>query len=156
MESNRKLREGENVFAWLMLGISGFILIQAYLISGFSSIESPGTFPMGAAAVMVISSALVLLKNRRLTKPEAENLGEELRQAAAKVLPKVFLIYLVVIIGYMILIKPLHFIPSSFAFMLISIIYLKGGKPLKALVISTVMMAFIYIIFQYFFRVVLP
>ena len=156
MESKRKLRAGENVFAWLMLALSGFILVQAYLISGFSSIDSPGTFPMGAAAVMVVSSVLVLLKNQRLTKPDAATLRGELQEAAATVVPKVFLLYSAIIIGYMVLIKPLHFLPSSFAFMLISIIYLKGGKPLKALLISTVMLAFIYLVFQYFFRVVLP
>lgn len=156
MAENRQLRAGENFFAWLMLALGVFILVQAFLISGFSSINSPGTFPMGAAAVMVVSATLILLHNRKLAKPHVDSLKVELRQAAAEVLPRVFLVYTVVIIAYMLLIRPLHFLPSSFAFMLLSIIYLKGGRPLKALVISSAMLGFIYIVFQYFFRVVLP
>ena len=156
MSDNRKLRAGENFFAWMMLALSGFILVQAYMISGFSGIDSAGTFPMGAAAIMVVSMVMVLLKNRNLEKPEADGFKAELHVAAQEVLPKVFLVYAGIIIGYMVLIKPLHFLPSSFAFLLISMIYLKGSNILKSSIISTVMLASIYIIFQYFFRVVLP
>jgi len=155
-KEGRKLRAGENLFAWLMLAFSGFVLIQAYLISGFSSIDSPGTFPMGAGAVMVVSSALVLLKNRRMKPSEPVTFKEEMHQAAATVLPKVFLVYSVIIIGYMLLIKPLHFFPASAAFLLISMVYLKGSGWVKSLLIAAGMLGCIYIVFQYFFRVVLP
>ena len=156
MKENRKLRAGENIFAWLMMAFSLFVLIQAYLISGFSSISSPGTFPMGAAAIMVLSMALVLLNNVKHEKPDADDLKDELQRAAKEVLPRVFLVYTGIIIGYMILIQPLHFLPSSFAFLLISMIYLKGSTVLKSLIVSTLLLACIFIVFQYFFRVVLP
>ena len=45
----------------LLMALSLFVLIQAYLISGFSSISSAGTFPMVAAAIMVVAMALTLL-----------------------------------------------------------------------------------------------
>ena len=156
MKEIRKLRAGENLFAWLMMALSLFVLIQAYLISGFSSISSAGMFPMVAAAIMVVAMALILLKHRKLAKPDADGLKDELRRAAKQVLPKVFLVYTGVIIGYMILIQPLHFVPSSFAFLLVSMIYLKGSTVIKSLIISTLTLACIYIVFQYFFRVVLP
>ena len=156
MKEIRKLRAGENLFAWLMMALSLFVLIQAYLISGFSSISSAGTFPMVAAAIMVVAMALILLNNRKLAKPDADGLKDELRQAAKQVLPKVFLVYTGIIIGYMILIRPLHFLPSSFAFLLVSMIYLKGSTVIKSLIISILTLACIYIVFQYFFRVVLP
>ena len=156
MKEIRKLRAGENLFAWLMMALSLFVLIQAYLISGFSSISSAGTFPMVAAAIMVVAMALILLNNRKLVKPDADGLKDELRQAAKQVLPKVFLVYTGIIIGYMILIQPLHFLPSSFAFLLVSMIYLKGSTVIKSLIISILTLACIYIVFQYFFRVVLP
>lgn len=156
MSDNRKRRAGENLFAWLMLALSGFILVQAYLISGFSSISSAGTFPMGAAAIMVISMVLVLLNNRKLEKPDVDDFKDELHRAAKEVLPRVFLVYSGVIVGYMVLIQPLHFLPSSFAFLLVSMLYLKGGSVLKSFVITTVMLASIYVVFQFFFRVVLP
>lgn len=156
MREIRKLRAGENAFAWLMMALSLFVLIQAYLISGFSSISSAGTFPMVAAAIMVVAMAMILLNNRKLTKPDADGLKDELRRAAKQVLPKVFLVYTGVIIGYMLLIQPLHFLPSSFAFLLVSMIYLRGSTVIKSLIISTLTLACIYIVFQYFFRVVLP
>jgi len=156
MKEIRKLRAGENLFAWLMMALSLFVLIQAYLISGFSSISSAGTFPMVAAAIMVVAMALILVNNRKLAKPDADGLKDELRRAAKQVLPKIFLVYTGIIIGYMILIQPLHFLPSSFAFLLVSMIYLKGSTVIKSLIISTLTLACIYIVFQYFFRVVLP
>lgn len=156
MDEKKELRAGENLFAWLMLGLSTFVLVQAYMISGFSSIDSPGTFPMGAGAVMVIASILVLLKNHRLKRPDSAKLKEELHQAAATVLPKVFVVYCVIIIAYMLLIRPLHFFPASFAFLLISMVYLRGATWLRSLLIAALMLACIYIVFQYFFRVVLP
>lgn len=156
MQETRKLRAGENAFAWLMMALSLFVLMQAYLISGFSSISSAGTFPMVAAAIMVVAMALTLLNNRKLAKPDADGLKDELRRAAKQVLPKVFLVYTGIIIGYMLLIQPLHFLPSSFAFLLVSMIYLKGSTVIKSLLISTLTLACIYIVFQYFFRVVLP
>ena len=156
MEKDRKLRAGENCFAWILLLFSLFILVQAYFISGFSSISSAGTFPMAASAVMVVSSCLILFKNRRLEKPDTKNLRDELIQAVKQVLPPIFLIYSVIVIFYAALLQPLHFLPSSFAFLIISIIYLKGTTVPKAIIISTSILVFIYILFQYFFRVVLP
>jgi putative tricarboxylic transport membrane protein len=156
MKEIRRLRVGENFFSWLMLSFSLFVLFLAYRISGFSSISSPGTFPMGAASVMVLSMVLVLLENRKMKKPDVAGPVEELRRAAKDVLSKVFLVYTAVIIVYMILIEPLHFLPCSFVFLFVSIFYLKGSTFFKSLIISAVSLGGIYFIFQYVFRVVLP
>ncbi len=156
MKEDRKLRAGENVFSWLLLLFSLFVLVQAYLISGFSSISSAGTFPMGASAVMVIAMVFILLNNLTLKRIVTGGIKNELRQAVTIVLPNVFLIYSIIVLVYIILIEPLHFLPSSFVFLLVSMIYLKGGNVLKSLIISTITLGFIYVIFQYFFRVVLP
>ncbi|HIJ57757.1 MAG TPA: tripartite tricarboxylate transporter TctB family protein, partial [Deltaproteobacteria bacterium] len=127
-----------------------------YRISGFSSISSPGTFPMIAASVMVLSIVLLMLDNRKMKKPDVVGLADELRRTVKEVLSRVFLIYTAVIIVYMILIEPLHFLPSSFVFLFVSMIYLKGSTFFKSLIISAVSLGGIYFIFQYFFRVVLP
>ncbi|KPJ75822.1 MAG: hypothetical protein AMJ54_13825 [Deltaproteobacteria bacterium SG8_13] len=156
MDQNNKLRAGENFFIWLLMVFSLFVFFQAFRISGFSSISSPGTFPMGAAAVMILSLAIILVNNRRRGKPDADSFKEELRLAARKVMPRIFLVYTAVIVVYMVLIEPLHFLPSSFAFLLTSMIYLKGGRWLKLAIIAIGTMAGIYLIFQYVFRVVLP
>lgn len=156
MKKTRKLQDGEGVFTWFLLLISLFVLITAYTISGFSSISSPGTFPMVSGSVMVLTIIILLVGNRKAEKPEVETVKEELRRAGANIFTPVFLIYTVVIIAYMVLIQPLHFLPSSFAFLLISMIYLKGSTPLKSAVISVVTLAVVYFLFHFLFRVVLP
>ena len=97
-----------------------------------------------------------MLDNRKMKKPDVVGLADELRRTAKEVLSRVFLIYTAVIIVYMILIEPLHFLPSSFVFLFVSMIYLKGSTFFKSLIISAVSLGGIYFIFQYFFRVVLP
>jgi putative tricarboxylic transport membrane protein len=156
MKKERKLRAGENVFGWLLIALSLFLLVQAFLISGFSSISSSGTFPMVASAVMVGAMVSILFNNRKLKKPDTDGFKSELRLAVKRVLPAIFLVYMIIVIGYIILIKPLHFLPSSFLFLLGSIIYLKGSSAFKSLIISVITLGCIYIMFQYFFRVVLP
>lgn len=105
---------------------------------------------------MVISIVLLLIGNRKAEKPDAETLKEELSRAAGDVFNKVFLIYTGIIIIYMIAIQPFHFLVSSFGFLLVSMIYLKGSAPLKSLIISVVTLGAIYFLFHFLFRVVLP
>lgn len=156
MKNKRKLEAGETAFTWMMLMFSIFVLIMAYRISGLSSVSSPGAFPMLAAVIMVGSIVVLLLDNRKATKPDSDGVVEELRMAAQDIFHPVFLIYTAIIILYMILLQPLHFIPSSFCFLLGSIILLKGSTPVKSLLITVVLLASIYVIFHYLFRVVLP
>ena len=112
-----------------MMIFSLFVFIAAYRISGFSSISSPGMYPMIAAAVMVLSMALILLNNRKLAKPDADGFKDEMQQAARRVLPPIFLIYTAIVVGYMLLIEPLHFLPSSLVFLMVSMIYLNTLNP---------------------------
>ena len=138
------------------MAFSLFVLIMAYRISGFTSISSPGAFPMGAGLVMVVSAGLILLGNRKLEKPDVKDFTDELRVVAKTVFPREFLIYTCIIVGYMIMIKPLHFLPSSFIFMVVSMVVLRGSGFIKSLLISAGTMACIYVVFQFFFRVVMP
>ncbi len=156
MKKTRKLRAGESVFAWLMLALSLFTLFEAYLISGFKSVSSPGMFPMAAATVMVLSVATVILNNRKLDKPDTETAKEEFKQVLHEVFPKVFIIYVVIVAGYMLIFERLTFVPSSAAFLFASIFFLKGGGLVKSLLISAGSLAVIYVIFHTIFRVVLP
>ncbi len=147
---------GERFFAWLLLAFSLWVLLLSYRISGFKSVSSPGTFPMAAAAVMTVAMVLIVLGNRKAQKPTREGVKEELRLAAREIFFPTFLVYTGIILVYMVLIEPLHFALSSFAFLLASMIYLKGGAPLKSVIISAVTLGLIYLIFHYLFRVVLP
>lgn len=156
MKKTRKLRAGETAFVWLMLALSLFTLIQAYGISGFESISSPGMFPMMAAAVMVISMTAVLFNNRKLEKQDAASAKDDVKQALHEVFPKVFVIYVVIVIAFMLTFERLTFFPSSAAFLFISIYFLKGGGLVKSAIVSAVSLAVIYVVFHTIFRVVLP
>ncbi len=156
MKEKRNLREGETVFCLLLSAVSVFALYQAFRISGFSSVSSPGVFPMLSTSVMVVSLALVIFENRKLKTEGVKGFVDELRIAGRRVLPRVILIYTGIILLYMITIEPIHFLASSFLFMLASIMVLKGGGFIKSLLITITMLASIYVIFHFFFRVVLP
>jgi putative tricarboxylic transport membrane protein len=156
MKETRQLRAGENLFAVLMLVFSLFVLVGAYKISGFSSVSSPGTVPMGAAAVMVIAMVMQLVSNRKQKKPDFPGFKAELAHTARDAFSRTFIIYLFIVVIYVVLIKPLHFMPSSFLFLLASIVILRGASTKKAVIISVCMLAAIYFIFHYVFRVFLP
>ena len=55
MQEQRRKRPGEGTFGVIMLLLSIILAWQAYEISGFSALSSPGGFPMAAAALMVLS-----------------------------------------------------------------------------------------------------
>jgi hypothetical protein len=111
---------------------------------------------MAAGLVMVISAGFALLGNRKLEKPDSENFADEMKLAVKAVFPKEFVIYTGIIIGYMMVLQPLHFLPSSFIFMAVSMVVLRGSGWVKSLLISAGTLVCIYVIFQYFFRVIMP
>ncbi len=155
MGKPERLRSGERCFSWIMMAISITVLILAYKISGFA-VCAPGTFPLAAAAVMVIAMAFVLIDNYRRPGPDVKNVFDEIHRAMNRLLPRVIVVYTFIIIGYMLIIQPLHFFPSTFLFLFISIIYLRGAGWLRALFISAGALAAVYVIFQFIFKVTLP
>ncbi len=151
-DSNAVIRAGEFYFDLLILLASLVVLVLAYQISGFS-INAAGTFPLASSGVMVISMLTVVWGNRA---KEREGFVAELRQVLKEVFTKDFLLFTFITTAYIIAIEPLHFLTSSFVFITLSIIYLKGSTPVKATLISAGTLGFIYIVFLYFFKVILP
>ena len=149
------LKAGETYFDLVILAVSIFLLIIAYRISGFA-ISAPGTFPLASTTVMVVSMLFVLWGNRNKEKDNKEGFFSECRQALREVFTRDFVIYTVMAIIYVALIMPFHFLPTSFVFLVLSMIYLKGSSPLKAVLVSAVTLGFIYVVFLYFFKVMLP
>jgi len=155
MKKTRKLRTGEATFVWVLLLFSCATLFLAYRIAGIK-LCSPGTFPVAASVVMVITLGLVLLENRTLTKPDTTGFKDELKKAVNRMLPGRIVVYIFIIFAYMLAIKPLHFFPSSFVFLLISTIYLKGTTWKEAVFITAGALLAVYLIFQFIFQVTLP
>lgn len=84
MADKRQLEPGEKIFTLFLLILSIIILIFACQISGFKSVSSPGTFPMAAAAVMVASIGVLVMKNFGAVTPDVKGFVDEMRIAAKK------------------------------------------------------------------------
>jgi hypothetical protein len=102
---------------------------------------------------MIGSAVRILWKNRR--QYAALTFGEEVRQAQTFALPKIVIVYTAILVLYILLTAPLHFLPSTYLFLAGSFIYLKGSNLWKSLAIAAVMLAIIYFLFQTVFTVIL-
>ncbi|MEW6263258.1 MAG: tripartite tricarboxylate transporter TctB family protein [Thermodesulfobacteriota bacterium] len=156
MSDERKLRIGEVPFLWFLMALSLFVLYQAYRISGFTSLSGPGSYPLFVGAIMTLSVALLLLHSRRRERQETLGLGKEITAACRDVFRPHLLLYIGVIVAYMLVLVPLTFLPSSYFFLFLSTLLLKGAGWKKALIASAIALAAIYLVFQTIFRVMLP
>jgi hypothetical protein len=147
MSQSRSRQPGERAFSLVLLALSLFLLHQAYSISGFSSVSSPGVFPMVAAGVMVLSLAVVLVRERREAAPSG---------FLRRVTPPILLGTVALIVALMLALEPLGFVIATGGFLFAAILFLQHGRPLRAAVIAAVAVAAIYVIFRLGFQVVLP
>jgi len=66
-------------------------------------------------------------------------------------------VVLVLLVAYCFVLPRLHFIVSSYAFMVIGMVYLQRGKNIvRALLISAASLAVLVAVFRYLFLVILP
>lgn len=147
---------GELVFACLMLLLSAFLLWTAIGISGFKSYTSAGSYPMAAAATMLVCALIVAVRAARShdePRQEAESVaGAFFRRIA----PPAVISTTAAIAAYMLTLEWLGFVVSSYLFLVISM-RLLGGKRLGLnLLVSGVTLAAIYVVFDTAFSVVLP
>jgi hypothetical protein len=64
-------------------------------------------------------------------------------------------LYIGVLVLYILLLNPLHFWVASYLFLVGSFLLLKGAKIVRALITGVIMLAVIWLLFQYIFRIVL-
>jgi putative tricarboxylic transport membrane protein len=153
MSEQVRHRPGERLFLWLLLAFSVFILITAVRIPQLENLSSSGAFPIFIGSVLILSTLRVLWRNR---KHYAElTLREESRQVPGFVLPLNVVGYALVLLLYILTTAPLHFLPSSFGFLVVSFIFLKGTTPVRSLIVAAVTLACIYALFHTVFRVIL-
>jgi len=153
MEDNITQRPGERILLWFLFAFSIFILIQAILLPNLKDLSSPGTFPIFIISVMILSILRTLWKNR--TRHSTFKIGEEFGKAIPLVFPKTVAVYAAILVLYIFLLYPLHFWVSSYLFLVGSFVFLKGAKILRSFLIAAGMLAAIYFLFQYLFRVIL-
>ena len=153
MEDKITQRPGERIVLWFLVAFSIFILIQALMLPNLQNLSSPGAFPIFIISVMILSVLRVLWKNH--TRYSAFKIGEEFEKAVPLVFPKTVAAYTAILILYIFLLYPLHFWVSSYLFLVGSFLFLKGAKIFRSFFIAAGMLAAIYLLFQYLFRVIL-
>lgn len=142
-------RPGELVFTILMTLGSAALLWNAYGIAGFEALSSPGAIPMATAAVMLISSIVILVKTIGLKKVEGETLTKD-------ILPWIVLIMFALLVAFGIALKPLGFIPTAAIFLVLSMkLMARRSWPLTIL-IALGSLVMIWLIFRIVFTVLLP
>lgn len=152
MENNIPVRPGERVFLWFLLLFSIWTLVYSFTLP-HENLSSPGTFPVFISSIMIISALSILWKNRKLYR--SSPLRKELPLAASFAFPRMVAIFALILIIYILLIQPIHFIFSSYLFLLGSFIFLKGTTVIRSLILAAVVLGVIYFVFQYIFKVIL-
>jgi hypothetical protein len=152
MEENTERKPGERFLMWFLLALSLFVFIVAWLMP-HDSFSSSGAFPLFIGAVMFLSILRIVWKERKVFA--SWQWKEEVTEIEPFVFPKQVVSYIVILVLYILLLDPLHFWVSSYLFLVSSFIFLKGAKLLKGLMIGAIMLAVIWLLFQYIFRIVL-
>ncbi|MBZ4021347.1 hypothetical protein CKO11_02580 [Rhodobacter sp. TJ_12] len=139
---------GERLFSVLMVAVSLFLFHTATKISGFSGLAEPGSFPMFATGMMVITSVIITLKTFRLPHSDAHGW---------KAVFPGFVIFTAILMGfYALALKPVGFLPTSFVFLTISTWVMSRGSLLHALAVSALSLVLVYVVFRIVFSVLMP
>ena len=153
MPTQTPYRPGERIFIWLLLAFGVFVLITALTIPHLENLSSSGVFPIFAGSILILTMVHVLWHNRK--RYAASTLREECTQVPSFVLPITVVGYAGILLLYIVTTAPLHFIPSSFAFLVISFIFLKAASPVRSVIIAVGTLAGIYGLFRTIFKVIL-
>lgn len=142
-------RPGELGFAVLLMLASAYLLKEAYGISGFESLSSPGVVPMGTTAVMLVTALIVVLNTRRRPLLKTETLARD-------ILPVRAIVFVGLIIGFALLLKPLGFLPTSALFLILSIRFLDARGWVFATGIGLFALIIVWVVFRIVFTVLMP
>lgn len=148
-------RPGELAFALLLLVFGLAAFWQAYEISGFTGLSTPGIFPMLAAGMMVAASLFILAETVQRPAPDSSE-GPVVARFLREVMPPRHVVVIGLILLYLIALPLFGFVVSSGLFLLIAFQYLWRKNPLVTIGLSAATLAVIYIIFRIVFQVVLP
>ena len=152
MEEKTEHKPGERFLMWFLMALSLFVFSVAYSME-HSSFSSTGAFPLFIGAVMFLSILRILWKDRKVFS--SWKWTEEIPRIKPFAFPREVVAYAVVLILYILLLYPLHFWISSYLFLVGSFLLLKGAKPVRSLIIGAIMLAVIWLLFEFIFRIVL-
>lgn len=148
-EDIRTRRPSEVIFALFLTAASLFLLYSAYGISGFKALSAPGSVPMATTAIMVVTSLMVLRRTMKRPFATGETVSKD-------IIPVVVIVFVALLLGYSLLLRPLGFIPTSFLFLSLAIKFLSRRSWGYSLGISFVALLVIWLIFRIIFSVLMP
>lgn len=155
MRTSHPRLPGELSFMVLIVLFSAFMLWASYNIARFTSISSPGAFPMLCTAAMVVTGLMSLVRTAR-ARLTLEGEGSVLQHFIRRLAPPTLLLFALLILAYMLLLESLGFLVSSYAFLVTAMRVLGSRRLGLNLLVSLGALAAIYVIFQTAFSVVLP
>ena len=154
MHTSHPRLPGELTFMVLAVALSAFMLWAAYGISQFESISSPGVFPMLCAALLLITGLMSLVST---AKARLQLEGETFfQQFVRKLAPLQLVLFTALIVAYALTLEILGFLLGSYLFLLLSMQVLGSKRIGLNLLVSAVVLAAIFVVFQTAFSVVLP
>lgn len=146
-----KIRKpGEIGFAlmWIVLGVLGYYFAMDMTSDTYSS---PSVFPKLSSVIIIACGLVTLAKAVKRGAPAA---GETV---VGYLLPRDVVVVLIMLTVYCVALPRLHFIPSSYAFMVFGMVYLHRGKQIaQSCVYSAIALAVLVLVFRYLFLVILP
>lgn len=155
MTTPKRVPVGERTFCVLLIIFSLVVLYQAFMISGFSSISSPGAFPLGISAVLLIASLRVLYELRG-RPTDGDGWLASFKRFKHTHFPRHIVVFTLLAVAYLIAIQWVSFYVSTFLFLMAAVVYLRRGRVLSALFASSVLVLAIYLLFTLAFSVYLP
>jgi hypothetical protein len=147
-EARRKPGELGIAAIMFLIGALGYYFALDMTSGEFSS---PSVFPKLASTLIMACSAVNFFKALRREQPEAA------ASLTGYLLPMDVVVVVVLLVAYCFALPRLHFVASSYAFMVIGMVYLQRGKNIiRALLISALSLAVLVAVFRYLFLVILP
>ncbi|MFC3607236.1 tripartite tricarboxylate transporter TctB family protein [Stutzerimonas tarimensis] len=146
---------GELAFAVVMLLLSFAVGYLAYQISGFSSINSAGAFPLGVSLIMLVSSLWCVVEALARRAPEERGFAA-IRKFCKDHFPPQVLGFVAMAVGYLVSMTWVSFYISTFVFLVASILYLRRGGIALSLAVSALAILMVYLLFTLVFSVYLP
>lgn len=134
----------EQVFNFLLLAFSCYFLNQAFHITEDSSLGSSASIPIMAFSVMVVASAITLVKSLfgEVARPEK--------------IPKAIFLVLLMILLYSLFIEQIGFLISSLVFIGVLVFFIHGARLITSFSIALLVVLATYLIFRIVFTVLLP
>jgi hypothetical protein len=152
MEDNTERKPGERFFIVLLLALSLFVLITAWFMPRHTLSDS-GAFPLFIGFIMTLSVLRIFWKQRKIFG--SWKWSQERSLIQPYVFPKDVTVYMLVLLVYILVTGYMGFWVSSYLFLICSFLLLKGAGPVRALITGAVMLAVIWLLFQYIFRIIL-